>query len=134
VGWALANVWYDKYPATPPPNSPLESVFMLVALRRMEAEALSTRALLTAALTGPEAKVDPAVKAYEEYADKVLPFLANAQDVEKEKEKAALLNFMKTKARLKMSEVYKKQAEQIRNRPQPGTPPKKFNLRPKMPT
>ena len=75
MGWALANVWYDKYDGPPPTNSPLESVFMLLTLRRMEAEALSTRALLTAALIGPEAKADPAVKAYEEYADKVLPRL-----------------------------------------------------------
>jgi hypothetical protein len=107
---------------------------MLLALRRMEAEALSTRALLTAALVGPEAKVDPAVKAYEEYADKVLPFLANAQDIEKEKEKSALLNFMKTKARLNMPSIYKKLADEKRTRPQPGKAPKRFNLKPKLPT
>jgi hypothetical protein len=107
---------------------------MLVALRRMEAEALSTRAILMASLVGPEAKVDPAVKAYQEYADKVLPFLADAQDVEKEREKKALLDFMKVKAKLNMPKIYKKQAEEMRTRPKPGAAPKRFNLRPKMPT
>jgi hypothetical protein len=107
---------------------------MLVALRRMEAEALSTRALLTAALTGPEAKVDPAVKAYEEYADKVLPFLANAQDIDKEKEKQALFAFMKQKVNIVMPKVYKKMAEEARARPKPTSAPKKFNLRPKIHT
>lgn len=113
MGWALANVWYDKYPRVPDANSPLESLFMLVTLRRMEAEVLSTRAIVHASMTS-DTQVDPTVKAYKEYADKVLPFLAGAQDLELQKEKDALLRFAKTKLQLRNKNLYKKQGAQLR--------------------
>lgn len=130
MGWALANVWYDKYEGPPPPNTPLESVFMLVAMRRMEADLLATRALVHASLS-PDAKPDPTIKAFQEYADKAIPFLATAQDLERKKERDALLAFTKLKARIDKKTIYKKQAEQLQ-RHSTGAP-SKFKLRPRMP-
>ncbi len=131
MGWALANVWYDKHEGPPPPNTPLESVFMLVKLRRMEADLLSTRALVHASMMGPDTKPDPTIKAFQEYADKAMPFLATAQDLERQKEREALLAFTKLRARINKKEIYKKHAEQLQ-RHSSGAP-SKFKLRPKMP-
>jgi hypothetical protein len=101
---------------------------MLVVLRRMEADLLSTRALVHAAMMGPDSKPDPTVKAFQEYADKALPFLAGAQDAEKQKERDALLKFTKIKAKIDKRQIYKKQATRLQ-----GATPDKFKLRPKMP-
>lgn len=131
MGWALANVWYDKYEGPPPPNTPLESLFMLVVLRRMEADLLSTRALVHASMMTESSKPDPTVKAFQEYADKVLPFLAGAQDLERKKERETLLAFTKLRARINSREVYKEQAARLQ-RHSTGAP-SKFKLRPKMP-
>ena len=130
MGWALGNVMYDKYPGLPPPNSPQESLFMLIALRRMEAELLSTRALVHAGITS-ESQVEPIVKAFQEYADKTLPFLANAQNLDQQAEKEALLRFTKIKARINKTELYKKKAALLRKGA--SKPPDKFKLQPRMP-
>lgn len=128
MGWALANVWYDKYEGPPPQNSPLESLFMILAMRRMEADLLATRALVHASMS-PDAKPDPTIKAFQEYADKVLPFLAASMDADKQKERDILLRFTKIKARIDKREIYKKQAAALRR----GASPDKFKLRPRMP-
>lgn len=128
MGWALANVWYDKHEGPPPQKSPLESLFMLIALRRMEVELLATRALVHASMTS-ESQVDPTVKAYKEYADKLLPFLATAQDLEQQRERDALLRFSKTKVAINKKALYKKQAEQLRR----GDAHSRFKLKPRMP-
>lgn len=130
MGWALANVWYDKHEGPPPANTPLESLFMIVALRRMEADLLATRAMVHASMS-PDAKPDPTIKAFQEYADKALPFLAGAQDLEHQKERDALLAFTKLKVQINKKEIYKKQAQQLQ-RHSSGVV-SKFKLRPKMP-
>lgn len=84
---------------------------MLVALRRMEADLLATRALVHSTITQESLK--PAVKAYTEYADKVLPFLAAAQDMDRVKEREALLKFVKQKLKIDKKYVYRKQAAQL---------------------
>lgn len=131
MGWALGNVWYDKYNGPPPQNSPLESLFMIIAMRRMETDLLSTRALIHASMMTPESKPDPTVKAFQEYADLALPFLAGAQDADKQNERDTLLRFTKVRARINSREVFKKQAARL-NKPK-GSTPDKFKLRPKMP-
>lgn len=128
MGWALSNVWYDKHEGPPPQNSPLESLFILIALRRMEAELLATRALVHASLTA-DSHIDPTVKAYQEYADKLLPFLATAQDLERQKEREALLRFSKTKVSINKKMLYQKQAEHLRR----GDAHQRFTLKPRMP-
>lgn len=87
---------------------------MLVALRRMEADLLATRALVHASVT--EESLKPTVKAYTEYADKLLPFLAAAQDMDRAKEREALLSFVKKRLRIDKKYVYKKQAEALARR------------------
>ncbi len=128
MGWALANVWYDMHEGPPAQHTPLESLFILIALRRMEAELLATRAIVHASLTN-ESNVDPIVKAYKEYADKALPFLSGAQDLEKQKEVEALLRFSKTKVSINKKALYKKQAEQLKR----GDAHSRFKLKPRMP-
>ena len=127
MGWALANVWYDKHEGPPPQNSPLESLFILLVLHRMEAELLATRALVHASMTSESS--DPTVKAFKEYADKALPFLANAQDIDKQKEIDALLKFSKVRARIDRKAIYREQAEHLRR----GETFKNLKLKPKMP-
>lgn len=127
MGWALANVWYDKHEGPPPQDSPLESLFMIVALRRMEADLLSTRAIVHASMT-PESNVDPTVKAFKDYADRALPFLAAAQDLEHQQEREALLRFSKTKVRISTKKVYAPKAAKLGK-----AGADKFKLRPRMP-
>jgi hypothetical protein len=128
VGWALANVWYDKYDGPPPQNSPLESLFMILVLRRMETDLLATRALVHASMTA-ESNVDPTVKAFKEYTDRALPFLAGAQDLEKQAEIEALLRFSKVKVGINKKMLYQKQAAQLKR----GEASSRFKLKPKMP-
>ncbi len=104
---------------------------MILKLRHMEAELLSTRALVHAAMMTPESKPDPTIKAFQEFADKQLPFLAGAQDLERQKERDTLLAFTKLRARIDKKAIYKKQAEQLQ-RNSTGAP-SRHKLRPKMP-
>lgn len=129
MGWALANVWYDKHEGPPPQHSPLESLFILLALRRMETDLLATRAIVHASMTS-ESQVDPIVNAYKEYADKALPFLSGAQDVDKQKEVDALLRFSKVKVAINKKALYKKQAQKLKPTGDPGG---RFKLKPRMP-
>ncbi len=128
MGWALGNVYYDKHEGIPAANSPLESLFILIALRRMEAELLATRAIVHASITA-DSNVDPTVKAFKDYADKIMPFLAAAQDQDLQKEKDALLRFAKTKVTLNKKMIYSKQAAHLNK----AVGLDKFKLRPKMP-
>lgn len=103
---------------------------MLVKLRRMEAELLSTRALVHASLTA-ESHMKPVIKAYEEYADKVLPFLAAAADQDKQREREALFKFVKYSAKIDKKYIYKRQHEALsRNAKLPG---KQFRMRSRTP-
>lgn len=79
----------------------------------------------------PESKADPTIKAFQEYADKALPFLAASQDLERQKERETLLAFTKLRARIDKKEIYKKQAQQLQ-RHSTGAPAR-HKLRPKMP-
>lgn len=87
---------------------------MLVVMRRMEAELLATRALVHASIT--EGTVKATVKAYTEYADKLLPFLAKAGEDENKREREALLAFVKKPAKIDKKYIYKKQIERIQQR------------------
>lgn len=101
---------------------------MILVLRRMETELLATRALVHASMTA-ESNVDPTIKAYKEYTDLALPFLAGAQDLEKQKEIEALLRFSKVKVGINKKMLYQKQADQLKR----GEASSRFKLKPKMP-
>lgn len=104
---------------------------MILKIQRMEAELLSTRALVHASMMTPDSKADPTIKAFQEFADRQLPFLATAQDLERKKERETLIAFTKIRARIDKKEVYKQQAQQLQ-RHSTGAP-SKMKLRPKMP-
>lgn len=71
-------MWYDKYPAVPKRDSPLETLFILVHVARRDAEFLSTSAQVRIALAAYNKSDDTAkraLEAFEKYADTLLPFL-----------------------------------------------------------
>jgi hypothetical protein len=81
AGWALANVWYDKYPGVPTRGSPLETLFLFVSIQRKEAELLATRSLVRgqfAVLAKSPETAKSAYDAYQAYADAMFPFLEQA--------------------------------------------------------
>ena len=100
---------------------------MILAMRRMEADLLATRAVVHASLT-PDSQVDPTIKAFKEYADKLLPFIATAQDMDKQQEREALFRFSKVKAKINKKMIYAKHAQKLNK-----TVPEKFKLKPRMP-
>lgn len=82
-GWALASMWYDKYPGVPPRGSPLETVFLLVHLQRQEvalmAQRTQVRGQLALLAKSPES-AKAALEAYENYCDALFPFLNKATE------------------------------------------------------
>lgn len=131
VGWGLASMWYDKYPGLPRRGSPLETLFVLVRLQRTQAEILSTRALVQSIVGLHEEKAtqDPAIAAYQEFCDKMLPFLDRAVDNESEEARKRLADFVKSPARINLNPVYKQQAEHAKKM----ATLKRFKLQPKLP-
>ena len=100
---------------------------MILAMRRMEADLLATRALVHASLTS-DSQIDPTVKAFKEYADRLLPFLSTAQDIDKQQEREALFRFSKIKAKINTKMIYAKHAEKLNN-----VVPEKFKIKPRLP-
>jgi len=66
---------YDLAQELPPAGSLLESIFLLVALRKREAEVRQTEALVVAIAGAPTGQVDLIQKTLREYKNSVLPFL-----------------------------------------------------------
>lgn len=123
----LANLWYDTIRDKPPAGSALETLLCMVYVHRLNAELRATRALVQATLpAGKEA--DPAIKAYQDYHDNLMPFLARAEDTEKEATIARLKEFVRghavidkgTLLRQKMSDEHRRaRARAQALRPQP---------------
>jgi hypothetical protein len=81
AGWALANVWYDRYLGVPPRGSPLETLFLFVYLQRKETELLETRTIVRgqwALLTKDPAAAKASFEAYQAYSEAMFPFLEQA--------------------------------------------------------
>ena len=74
---------YDLATEPPEPGTLLESVFLLVSLRRREAELLQTEALALAPLVASSGKVEVLTEALKAYKNALFPFLP--AEVEKEK-------------------------------------------------
>jgi ACT domain-containing protein len=66
---------YDLATEPPEPGTLLESVFLLVSLRRREAELLQTEAIVTAVASAPSGQIDLIRSALKEYKNSVFPFL-----------------------------------------------------------
>ena len=73
-------MWYDTAVRRPPHGSPLETVFVLVYLRRAEQELMGTRAIIQGlvAAAPPKNKMDPAITAFQAYFDAMMPHLEKA--------------------------------------------------------
>jgi hypothetical protein len=126
-------VLYDLAQGPPEPGTLLESVFLLVSLRRREAELLHTEAIVTAiaCLEGKDFKL--AVDAIQALKNTLFPFLEAEKKKLDDKEKAALkywtqnIKFKvkplwnanqdrKLHSQLKRSAEKTKQAEELRKR------------------
>jgi hypothetical protein len=116
VGWARANVLYDKHVGPPPRNSPLESVFLLVFIRRQEADLLATRALVRSMINLSESQEleEEAIKAFEDYCGKMFPFWKRAEDLEVDDQRQALMKIINKPLRINMPELYKTQAAALK--------------------
>lgn len=66
---------YDLASGPPEPGSLLESVFLLISLRRREAELFQTEAIITAVLAAGSDKFEPVEQALKAYKDAMFPFL-----------------------------------------------------------
>jgi hypothetical protein len=66
---------YDLASTPPEPGSMLESVFLLVSLRKREAELLQTEALITTILGAASEKYEPIETALKAYKNAMFPFL-----------------------------------------------------------
>jgi hypothetical protein len=122
-------VLYDRYEGTPPTDSPLESLFILVYVRRQEADLLATRALVRATLTKDEEDTDAAIEAFDKYCEKMFPFWKKAADTEADEEKKALLDLVKKPLRIKMAEIYKAQARTLEQRQKRSRIPDRLRMK-----
>jgi hypothetical protein len=98
-------MWYDKYQRTPTRGSPMETLLCLVRVGRTHGELRGIRALVQVNMpAGKDA--DPAIAAFKEYHDEMLPFLAKAANAEVEEARAHLENFVKGHAVIDLKPVY----------------------------
>jgi hypothetical protein len=124
-------MWYDKFDGLPPRGSPLETIFVMVRLERQQAQLLETRAMIQSVVGLHESKKtqDPAIAAFQEYCNKMFPFLDRALNTEKEEAVARLNDFVKAPAKIALHPIYKQQAEHAKKM----ATLKRFRLQPKMP-
>jgi len=81
---------YDLASGPPEPGSLLESVFLLISLRRRESELFQTEALVTAILSAGTDKFEPIEQALKAYKDAMFPFLEAEKTKRSDMAKAAL--------------------------------------------
>ena len=124
---------YDLAASPPEPGSLLESVFMLVATRRREADLFHTEALVAAVVGAANENMEVVEKALESYRDTMFPFLHSERGKRGDMAKEALAqwtahtafkveplwvaNDPRTKrmhSQLRRSEERTKQAEEMR--------------------
>ena len=105
-------MWYDTSRKRPAVRSPLETIFVYIFLRRAEQELMSTRAIIQAlvAQAPNEASMKPAIVAFEEYFDAMMPTLEKAAE-EQDEAKKALLEITKHPLKIGLSSLYQKQAD-----------------------
>lgn len=110
----MANLWYEKYPGPPDRGSPLETVLRLVALERKIEEIMATRALVLGAMADDTRGAKEAIKAYQEYCDTMFPFLEKAAELDKDKDRARLLEHVRRPMRIDVAAIRAERAEQAR--------------------
>ena len=89
---------YDLATEPPEPGTLLESVLLLVSLRRREAELLQTEALVTAIAATPSGQIESIRTALREYKNSVFPFLEAERKKENEEVQKTLEHWTKNMA------------------------------------
>lgn len=98
-------MWYDKYPDVPERGSPLETVFILVALQRKDAELMATRALVLGSMAEDTGTRKTAIKGFQEFCDTMFPFLEQAGELDKQKDMQRLLDHVKHPMRIDVGSI-----------------------------
>lgn len=106
---------YDKHVGPADPDTPLETIFMLVWLQRQQQQLMATQALIAAVRAGDTKEANEAViKAFDEYCEKMFPFFQRATDTKLDEQKKALQEFVQKPLRIKMSDIYASQARTLK--------------------
>lgn len=109
-------MWYDKYPGVPLRGSPLETLFVLVALQRRESELLATKALVLSSLAEGNEEAKNAVSSFKSYCDTMFPFLKLATENDKAQDMARLLEHVKHPIRIDIQAIKRERAEQAQTK------------------
>lgn len=105
-GWAMAHMLYDKVNVLPPPGSVLDTVFLLVRLERSKASLLEQRAVIQGLIANnPNNTNNATIKAFEAYAEAMLPFLERAKSNDLDDAKKQLAEFVKAPAKIDLKPV-----------------------------
>lgn len=84
-----------------------------VLIERKKEQLVATEALILASI--PEGrKVEPIIASYQKYVDTVFPFMKDTQAVNVDKQKEALKNFVKYKAKIDLREYYQGRVDKSR--------------------
>jgi len=89
---------YDLASGPPEPGSLLESVFLLISLRRRESELFQTEAMITAILGAGTDKFEPIEQALKAYKNAMFPFLEAEKGKRADMAKEALKQWTSHKA------------------------------------
>lgn len=82
----------------PDPGSLLESVFLLMAKKRREADYFKTKLLVEAALAPHAKDSDGLMKAFESYRESMFPFLESETEKQKQRDKDLLNHWVGKRA------------------------------------
>ena len=87
VGWARANIWYEKLGAPPTPGTWQEALSILVWVGRQEQQVAATRAVAQASIKDTEKE---ARKAFENYLGAMFPYREKVEQKAKENQQELL--------------------------------------------
>ena len=126
-------MWYDTVREPPPRKSPLETLFVLVYLRRAEQELMGTHALIQSLVMSIPSgtKIDPAIEAFQRYFNAMMPHLEKAAK-KKDEAKEALLRLTKHPVKIGLKSLYKQRSAQWKQAAKTKIPRAKL-IRPKIP-
>lgn len=77
MGWARANIMFEKAKRVPEPGSPMEIVFILLWKMRQDIEFQKSRATLQALLSQKEVESKPVIEAFDNLREAFFPFNKN---------------------------------------------------------
>jgi hypothetical protein len=82
LGWARANILYEKATRLPEPGSPMEIIFLLVWNMRQKIEFQKARAELQALLSQKGAEPKEILQAFDDLRESFFPFDKNAREAD----------------------------------------------------